>query len=135
MRRKGTSTRSPHPCGTRSPAAPLARIAAAARSCDGAYHVFSALHELLVDDFASIVLASLDMNCFLYDCICAAAQGTPSTVLEFIKPGQEGRHQHHQVVMWPSAVQLVQSGFCRHTWQGTVAGCWGMMSATSDSSS
>ena len=39
----------------------------------GAYHVLSALHELLVDDLASIILSSLDMDCFFDDGVCAAA--------------------------------------------------------------
>lgn len=45
------------------------------------YHVFSALHELLVDHFAGIVGSSLDVNCLLDDGIRAAAQSLSSPVL------------------------------------------------------
>lgn len=59
--------------------------------------MFPALHEFLVDDFASIVLASLDMNRLLHDCICAATKGTSGAVLRFTKPSGENRHQRHQI--------------------------------------
>jgi len=53
-------------------------------SIDGkTHHELPPLHELLVDDFASIVMASFDMNCFLHDCIRAASEGTSCAVLEF----------------------------------------------------
>ena len=45
------------------------------------YHVLSALHELLVDHFAGIVGAGLDMNRLLYDGVGAATQGLSSPVL------------------------------------------------------
>ena len=45
-------------------------------SCSGGYethHVLAALHELLVDDLASIVLAGLDVDGFLDNSVRAAA--------------------------------------------------------------
>ena len=45
------------------------------------YHVFSALHELLVDHLAGIVGSGLDVNGLLDDCVRAAAQGLPGPVL------------------------------------------------------
>lgn len=46
------------------------------------------LHEFLVDDFASVVLFSLDMNCLLHDCIRAATEGAPCAVLESTMSGR-----------------------------------------------
>ena len=43
--------------------------------------MFSALHELLVDDFAGIVDPSLDVNGLLDDGVRATTQGLPSPVL------------------------------------------------------
>ena len=63
--------------------------------------MFPALHEFLVDDFASIVFTSLDMNRLLHDCIRAATESTSCAVLELtgkivsaikmVWPGMRGR--------------------------------------------
>ena len=45
------------------------------------YHKLPPLHELLVDDFAGIILASLDMHGLLYDGIRAATQCLASAIL------------------------------------------------------
>jgi len=75
--RKGMRTRSQTP-----PQDPTATHAD--RRIDGkTYHVLPPLHEFLVDDFASIVLAGFDMNRLLHDCIRAAPEGTSCAVLEF----------------------------------------------------
>ena len=51
------------------------------------------LHELLVDDLASIILARLDMHGLLYDGIRAAAQCLASAVLIIgIRMKQIGYH-------------------------------------------
>lgn len=39
-----------------------------------ANHAFSACHEALADDFASIVLSSVDVHTFFHDCIEATRQ-------------------------------------------------------------
>ena len=52
------------------------------RSCGRAYHVLPPLHEFLVDDFASIVFPSFDVNRLLHDCIRAATEGASCAVLE-----------------------------------------------------
>lgn len=44
-------------------------------------HVLATLHQLLVDDFAGIVLACGDVDGFLDDCVRAAAQCAASAVL------------------------------------------------------
>ncbi len=44
-------------------------------------HVFTALHEFLVDNFAGIVLACLDVDCFFDDGIGSAAESSASSVL------------------------------------------------------
>src|ERR1700742_4791557 len=45
------------------------------------HHVLSALHELLVDHLAGIVLSRLDVHCFLDDSVRARAESFASTVL------------------------------------------------------
>lgn len=59
--------------------------------------MFPALHELFIDDFAGIVLAGLDMNRLLHDCIRAATKGTSGAVLELSKPERENRDQRHRI--------------------------------------
>lgn len=49
-----------------------------------AHHVFPALHKLFVYDFASIILASLDMDGFLYNGVGSTAKGPTSSVLREI---------------------------------------------------
>ena len=54
-------------------------------SCSGGYethHVLAALHELLVDDLAGIVLAGLDVDGLLDDGVRAAPKGFACPVLE-----------------------------------------------------
>jgi hypothetical protein len=51
--------------------------------------VLPPLHEFLVDDFASIVLPSFDVNRLLHDCIRAATEGTSCAVLEFTNQAEK----------------------------------------------
>ena len=51
-------------------------------SCSKTYHVLPTLHEFLIDDLASIVLASLDVNGFLDDGVGSATQGLAGTILD-----------------------------------------------------
>lgn len=43
--------------------------------------MLSAFHQSLVDDLAGIILASLDMNSFFYDCVSTLAECSTSFVL------------------------------------------------------
>ena len=43
--------------------------------------MFSALHELLVDNFAGIVGSGLDVNCLLDDSVRAATQSLSGPIL------------------------------------------------------
>jgi hypothetical protein len=45
------------------------------------YHMFSALHKLLVDDLAGIVFPGLDVNSLFHDGISTAAQSFTGTIL------------------------------------------------------
>ena len=45
------------------------------------YHVFSPLHELLVDHLASIIRSGLDMDCLLNDGVRAATKRLSGPVL------------------------------------------------------
>ena len=47
----------------------------------GTHHVLPALHELLVDDLASIVLAGLDVHGLLDDGVCTASQSLSGAIL------------------------------------------------------
>jgi hypothetical protein len=47
----------------------------------GTHHMFSPLHELLVDYFAGIIGTRLDMNGLLYDGIRSATQRLSSAIL------------------------------------------------------
>lgn len=44
-------------------------------------HISMTLHKLLVDDFAGIVFARLDVNGLLYDGVCPATQCLTGAVL------------------------------------------------------
>lgn len=48
----------------------------------GSDHVLSTLHELLVDDFAGIVFASLNVHSFFYDSICPTSESFASAILK-----------------------------------------------------
>lgn len=52
------------------------------RYVDNIHHVFPPLHELLVDDFASIVFACLDVYGLLDDSICTASKRTTCAILQ-----------------------------------------------------
>lgn len=119
---------------------PYEQIAASIRSCGGAYHVLPPFHEFFVDDFASVILSSFDMNRLLDDCIRAATEGTSCAVLEPTKPGRRNHCQRHQVRITRVRRDPSTDGtagcngqFYKLTWQGTVAGCRGMAISTSDS--
>lgn len=43
--------------------------------------MFSALHQFLIDDFAGIVFPRLDVNSFLYNGVCTAAERLSSPIL------------------------------------------------------
>ena len=45
------------------------------------YHVFPALHEFLVDDFAGIVFACFDVDGFLDDGVCTTSESLACAVL------------------------------------------------------
>lgn len=46
------------------------------------HHMFSPLHELLVDDLAGIVFAGLDVYGLLHDSICAASERSSCAILQ-----------------------------------------------------
>jgi hypothetical protein len=48
---------------------------------NGTHHIFASLHELLVDDLAGIVLASLDVDRLFDDGVRSAAQSLACAVL------------------------------------------------------
>jgi hypothetical protein len=50
--------------------------------CLDTHHVFPTLHELLVNDLASIVFAGLDMYGLLDDGICAASKRASCAILQ-----------------------------------------------------
>ena len=77
-----------------------------ARKRDETHHVFPALHELLVDDLARVVLARLDVHGLLHDRIRSATESPASAVL-------------------PPVISVLFSqllGRRLRTWQGMVVG-------------
>ncbi len=50
------------------------------------YHVLPALHEFLIDDLASVVLAGLDMDCLLDYGACPASECLSSAILQEASP-------------------------------------------------
>lgn len=67
----------------------LAIQSAQVPKCLNTHHVFPPLHELLVNDLASIVFTRLDVYGFLHDSICTTSKRASCTILQKVRSENE----------------------------------------------
>lgn len=85
----------------------------------GTDHVLAALHELLVDDLAGIVLARLDVHGLLYDGVCSTAERLASAILpnsDENMPKQRHEHLNYSAHTWHGIVAEADMDLCWTLW-------------------